>query len=107
MSVNISCRVRVIDNTKSIPPPLSGQTSNLISALKEKRIAGAGLDVFSREPLPPESELWGLENVIMTPHISGGTPRYMERVVGLFCDNLRRYVAREQLVNVVDPERGY
>ncbi|MCH8815785.1 MAG: D-2-hydroxyacid dehydrogenase [Chloroflexi bacterium] len=79
----------------------------LISSLKEKRIAGAGLDVFSQEPLPPESELWGLENVIMTPHISGGTPRYMERVVGLFCDNLRRYVAGEELVNIVDSERGY
>lgn len=79
----------------------------LIAALKEKRIAGAGLDVFSQEPLPPESDLWGLENVIMTPHISGGTPRYMERVVGLFCDNLRRYVDGEELVNVVDSERGY
>jgi len=79
----------------------------LIAALKEKRIAGAGLDVFSQEPLPPESELWGLENVIMTPHISGGTPRYMERVVGLFCDNLKRYAAGDNLVNVVDPERGY
>jgi phosphoglycerate dehydrogenase-like enzyme len=79
----------------------------LITALKEKRIAGAGLDVFSQEPLPPESELWGLENVIVTPHISGGTPRYMERVVGLFCDNLQRYAADEPLVNVVDPERGY
>ena len=54
-----------------------------------------------------ESELWGMENVLLTPHISGGTPRYMERAVDLFCDNLRRYLAGEPLRNVVDPGRGY
>jgi phosphoglycerate dehydrogenase-like enzyme len=79
----------------------------LVRALKEGWIAGAALDVFQQEPLSPESELWGLENVIVTPHISGGTPRYMERAVGLFCDNLRRYLAGEPLRNVVDPARGY
>ncbi len=79
----------------------------LIRALKEHWIAGAALDVFEREPLPSESELWGLDNVLITPHISGGTPRYMERAVNLFCDNLRRYLAGEPLHNVVDPERGY
>jgi D-2-hydroxyacid dehydrogenase (NADP+) len=81
--------------------------SALVRALKEGWIAGAALDVFQQEPLSGESELWGLENVIVTPHISGGTPRYMERAVGLFCDNLRRYVAGEPLRNVVDPARGY
>jgi phosphoglycerate dehydrogenase-like enzyme len=79
----------------------------LVRALKEGWIAGAALDVFQQEPLSPESELWGLENVIVTPHISGGTPRYMERAVGLFCDNLRRYLAGEPLRNIVDPARGY
>jgi D-2-hydroxyacid dehydrogenase (NADP+) len=79
----------------------------LVRALKEGWIAGAALDVFTQEPLSPESELWGLENVIVTPHISGGTPRYMERAVGLFCDNLRRYLVGEDLRNVVDPTRGY
>ena len=79
----------------------------LVRALKEGWIAGAALDVFQQEPLSPESELWGLDNVIVTPHISGGTPRYMERAVGLFCDNLRRYLADEPLRNVVDPARGY
>jgi phosphoglycerate dehydrogenase-like enzyme len=79
----------------------------LVRALKEGWIAGAALDVFTQEPLSPESELWGLENVIVTPHISGGTPRYMERAVGLFCENLRRYLAGEELRNVVDPARGY
>jgi phosphoglycerate dehydrogenase-like enzyme len=79
----------------------------LARALKEGWIAGAALDVFQQEPLSPESELWGLENVIVTPHISGGTPRYMERAVGLFCDNLRRYLAGDALRNIVDPARGY
>jgi D-2-hydroxyacid dehydrogenase (NADP+) len=79
----------------------------LVRALKEGWIAGAALDVFQQEPLSGESELWGLENVIVTPHISGGTPRYMERAVELFCDNLRRYLAGEPLRNVVDPARGY
>jgi D-2-hydroxyacid dehydrogenase (NADP+) len=79
----------------------------LVRALKEGWIAGAALDVFQQEPLSGESELWGLDNVIVTPHISGGTPRYMERAVALFCDNLRRYLADEPLRNVVDPARGY
>ena len=79
----------------------------LVQVLKEGRIAGAALDVFQQEPLSAESELWGLENVIVTPHISGGTPLYMERAVELFCDNLRRYVSGEALRNVVDPARGY
>jgi phosphoglycerate dehydrogenase-like enzyme len=81
--------------------------AQLVRALKDGWIAGAALDVFSQEPLPPQSELWSLPNVILTPHISGGTPRYMERAIDLFCDNLRRYLAREPLRNVVDPERGY
>jgi phosphoglycerate dehydrogenase-like enzyme len=79
----------------------------LIRAMKEHWIAGAALDVFEKEPLPSDSELWGLENVLLTPHISGGTPKYMERAVGLFCENLRRYLAGETLRNVVDPARGY
>ena len=81
--------------------------TDLLEALRSRKIAGAALDVFEREPLPPESELWGMENVLLTPHISGGTPRYMERAVDLFCDNLRRYLASEPLRNVVDPGRGY
>ncbi|TET95738.1 MAG: D-2-hydroxyacid dehydrogenase [Dehalococcoidia bacterium] len=79
----------------------------LVRALKEEWIAGAALDVFQEEPLPPDSELWGMDNVILTPHISGGTPVYMERAVALFCDNLRRYLAGEPLRNVVDLQRGY
>ncbi len=79
----------------------------LIRALKDGEIAGAGLDVFDQEPLAEDSELWGMENVIMSPHISGGTEIYNQRAVGIFCDNLRRYLAGERLMNLADPERGY
>jgi D-2-hydroxyacid dehydrogenase (NADP+) len=79
----------------------------LTRALKEGWIAGAALDVFEQEPLSAGSELWALENVVVTPHISGGTPVYMDRCVELFCENLRRYLDGEPLRNTVDPERGY
>lgn len=79
----------------------------LLRALTEGWIAGAGLDVFETEPLPPESWLWQLHNVIISPHIAGETPAYNERAVDLFCENLRRYLASEPLHNVIDPSRGY
>lgn len=79
----------------------------LIAALKSGAIAGAALDVTDPEPLPVDHELWSLENVMITPHISGGTPRYMDRAVDLFCDNIRRYQDGETLINVVDVARGY
>lgn len=79
----------------------------LVRALKEGWIAGAGLDVFEQEPLPSHSELWGMDNVTITPHVAGSFPQYMERAVDLFCDNLRRYLAGEPLLNVVDLRRGY
>lgn len=79
----------------------------LIQALREGWIAGAALDVFDQEPLPADSPLWEMENVILTPHISGGTEIYNERAVEIFAGNLRRYLAGEPLENVVDPARGY
>ena len=79
----------------------------LVHALREGWIAGAGLDVFEQEPLPPDSELWDMEQVIMSPHISGGTEIYNQRAVGIFCENLRRYLAGERLTNLADRERGY
>lgn len=87
-----------------------GDTVNekdLIKALKKGWIAGAGLDVFEKEPLPESSPLWSMENVILTPHVSGFTPSYDERVVDLFVENLRRYLAGESLLNLVNRERGY
>lgn len=79
----------------------------LIKALKEKKIAGASLDVFEVEPLPPESELWGMENVIITPHVAGDTVHYWERTVSIFCDNLRRYLEQRPLINLADKKAGY
>lgn len=79
----------------------------LIRALKEKWIAGAGLDVFEKEPLPGESELWKLENAIIAPHISSATPHYDDRATDLFCENLRRYLRGRELLNLVNKELAY
>jgi phosphoglycerate dehydrogenase-like enzyme len=79
----------------------------LIQALREGWIAGAGLDVFEEEPLPADSPLWDLENVLMSPHVAGFTPRYDERAATLFAENLARYLAGERLLNLVDKEQGY
>lgn len=80
---------------------------DLIKALKKGWIAGAGLDVFETEPLPENSPLWDMDNVILTPHVSGFTPYYDERAADLFVENLRRYLAGEPLLNLVERERGY
>lgn len=79
----------------------------LVRALREGWIAGAGLDVFEEEPLPAESELWEMENVIVTSHYSGSTPLYDERALQIFLDNLQRYRAGKPLRNVVDKQQGY
>jgi len=79
----------------------------LIPALKEHRLAGAALDVFPEEPLPSDSPLWKLPNVILTPHISGNTPHYDQRAAELFSENLQRYLAGLPLYNPIDLERGY
>jgi phosphoglycerate dehydrogenase-like enzyme len=77
----------------------------LIDALRSGRLAGAALDVFEQEPLSPESPLWDMENVIISPHIAGLTSRYFEVVFDLFSSNLRRYLAGEPLLNQVLPQR--
>jgi phosphoglycerate dehydrogenase-like enzyme len=79
----------------------------LITALREGRLAGAALDVFAREPLPDDSPLWQMDNVILTPHIAGITPRYMQRAGELFAENLRRFTSGQALNNQVDFGRGY
>jgi phosphoglycerate dehydrogenase-like enzyme len=79
----------------------------LIRALNDGTIAAAALDVFDQEPLPAESPLWDMENVIVSPHISGGTEIYNQRAVAIFCDNLRAFLDGDPLRNVVDPDRGY
>lgn len=79
----------------------------LIRALREGWIAGAGLDVAEEEPLPPENPLYSMPNVILTPHISGASVHYDERLAALFAENLRRYRAGQPLKNRYDPSRGY
>jgi D-2-hydroxyacid dehydrogenase (NADP+) len=79
----------------------------LIRALDEKRLAGAGLDVTCMEPLPKTSRLWDFENVILTPHISGGRENYMLHATEIFRENLRRWITGKKLLNVVDRDRGY
>ncbi|CAA9553251.1 MAG: D-3-phosphoglycerate dehydrogenase, partial [uncultured Thermomicrobiales bacterium] len=79
----------------------------LIAALREGRIAGAGLDVTEPEPLPPDSALWDLPNVIITGHTAASTPRHWERGIELLVDNVRRFLAGEELRNTVDTKAGY
>jgi D-2-hydroxyacid dehydrogenase (NADP+) len=79
----------------------------LVRALEEHRIAGAGLDVFTKEPLPADSRLWEFPNVIISPHIAGGMENYVEKATGVFCENMQRYLGGRRLINVVDKKRGY
>jgi len=79
----------------------------LISALAAERIRGAGLDVFSEEPLPKSSPLWNLDNVILTPHRAGVTANYDTRAANVFIENLHRYVENRPLLNTFNRERGY
>jgi phosphoglycerate dehydrogenase-like enzyme len=80
----------------------------MIRALKERWIAGAGLDVFETEPLPEDSELWGIENIILSPHCTDVTTTYHIESARLLCDNIQRWLKGEPLLNVVkDKARGY
>lgn len=83
------------------------QEQALIAALKEGGVAGAALDVFENEPLPPDSELWGLENVIISPHISASSKDYRARAAKVFCLNLERYLSHQPLLYVIDRSREY
>lgn len=79
----------------------------LVEALVQGRIAAAGLDVFATEPLPPESPLWALKNVIISPHVAGCSPRYDDYVMEIFAENLRRYIHGQPLLNEVNRQLGY
>ncbi len=81
--------------------------SALLPALRERKIAGAALDVYPEEPLPGDSPLWKLPNVLLTPHIAGATRHYEERAAALFAENLERYAGGLNLLNEVDTGRGY
>jgi phosphoglycerate dehydrogenase-like enzyme len=79
----------------------------LAAALQANRLGGAALDVFEHEPLSPDSPLWTLPNVLITPHTSGFRPDHWDAATGLFAENLRRFDRAEPLVNVVDKNAGY
>lgn len=79
----------------------------LIQALQNGTIAAAGLDVFYQEPLALDSPLWDMPQVIVTPHMAGHMPDYDDNVIAILVDNLRRYLAGQPLINVVDKEAGY
>jgi phosphoglycerate dehydrogenase-like enzyme len=82
-------------------------TDALVKALDERRLAGAGLDVTDPEPLPKGHPLWKFNNVVITPHIAGGSDQVGNRRMELLTENLRRFAAGEPLRNVVDKEKGY
>jgi phosphoglycerate dehydrogenase-like enzyme len=82
-------------------------TEALVKALDRRQLAGAGLDVTDPEPLPQGHALWKFDNVLITPHIAGGSDRVQERRMALLKENLRRFAAGAPLLNVVDKERGY
>jgi phosphoglycerate dehydrogenase-like enzyme len=79
----------------------------LAAALREKRIGGAALDVFPKEPLPAESRLWDLPNLLITPHTAALTDKLWERHYALLSENLRRYLGGQPLLAVVDKRKGY
>ncbi|GAB3689612.1 D-2-hydroxyacid dehydrogenase [Saccharopolyspora tripterygii] len=79
----------------------------LIKALQQQQLAGAALDVFDTEPLPQESPLWDMPNVLISPHMSGDTVGWTDELVDLFLTNLRAFTDDTDLRNVVDKQRGY
>ncbi len=83
------------------------EESALVGALEEGRIAGAYLDAFNREPLNDDHVLWNMEQVLIVPHDSHSSPYIGDRLVDIFCANLRRYVSGQRLRNICDPAKGY
>jgi phosphoglycerate dehydrogenase-like enzyme/glyoxylase-like metal-dependent hydrolase (beta-lactamase superfamily II) len=83
------------------------KTADLLEALQSKGIAGAGLDVTDPEPLPNDDPLWKLHNVVISPHVGGQSAGAQDRQWRLFRENVRRFVAGERLLCVVDKEKGY
>lgn len=79
----------------------------LMEALKTGQIGGAGLDVTPKEPLPDDHPFWRMDNVILTPHVAGGSPRRMDRMVDLFCENMQRLLEGEPMLSVIDKKKGY
>ena len=81
--------------------------SALVDALESGHVGGAALDVFREEPLSADSPFWTMPNVFVCSHSAGTSDRENERITDVFCENLRRYLAGESLLNVLDPARMY
>ncbi len=79
----------------------------LAQALRDKRIAGAAVDVFTQEPPGAGHPLYGVDTAMVSPHVSGFLPSYDDKCTDLFAENLRRYLAGEHLLNLVDRALGY
>jgi phosphoglycerate dehydrogenase-like enzyme len=79
----------------------------LVAAVRSGHLAGAALDVFAEEPLPEQSPLWGMEEILVSPHTTSFTDRENHNITELFCENLRRYAAGRELRNVYRPGLGY
>jgi phosphoglycerate dehydrogenase-like enzyme len=79
----------------------------LIAAMRSGSIAGAGLDVTMHDPIPADSPLWDLPNVIITPHIATETLEMSEAVVDFWCENVRRFADHEPLLGLMDRQAGY
>jgi phosphoglycerate dehydrogenase-like enzyme len=79
----------------------------LVAALRNGSLAGAALDAFATEPLPVESPLFDVPNVVLSPHVSGNFQGYWDQVIEVFCANLARYLTGQPLLNVADRQRGY
>lgn len=86
----------------------SVKTEDLIKALQQEKLAFAALDVFEEEPLSKESPLWGMENVLVTSHIAGQTSHFQKKIMAIFLNNLKTYVAEKELsMNEIDLSEGY
>jgi len=79
--------------------------ADLVAALLSRRLAGAVLDVTDPEPLPPESKLWEMPNVIITPHVAGQSARRIDNMTDLFCENLDRWQTGRPLINYLADKR--
>jgi phosphoglycerate dehydrogenase-like enzyme len=82
-------------------------TPALVKALDSKHLAGVGLDVTNPEPLPKGHPLWKFDNVIITPHVAGGSDQVGGRRMAVYKENIRRFVNGEPMLNVVDKVKGY
>ena len=79
----------------------------LVDALENHRIGGAGLDTVPQEPLPDGHPLWRMDNVLITPHVGGGSPYRQDVIVERFCENLQRFVTGQPLLGLIDKRKGY